>query len=388
MIVTSATQTEYTQTTSKTTATNATSACESTTTTQAVSQPDTTSSASTAQTTLATISTKWGFKVDENGFFGTDFNKAAGIPENVKIHQTMMDIAEKYTAARGDGMDSLKVFSRVWTLYSTIAGDTLDPSGTGYMTQQEAAAMPKSYVSKGSLTDGIVSVQKNMDQWNAMSKIAADVDNATDGLLNTGWKGFMAFDGVSGRDNNGETAFYGSREVFELHAGTKYEEKESDDKLAVGELFGAFFYKRVDEETNSYNMDNNNTSMSGVQYNGSVKATKEYYKFLESGQDIKTYISNTKGKDYLEEFSNRISRLPNGEIDTDLADKFFEELDKSLQNERAQYQANSYPSLDASTSKTAADLTDNGSLGQLSQMYQTTQKIKLPTAGSLINIGA
>ena len=332
----------------------------------------------------ATISTKWGFKVDENGFFSTDFNKAAGIPENVKIHQTMMDMADKYTSERGDGVDSLNVFSRVWTLYSTIAGNTLDPSGTGYMTQQEAAAMPKSYVSKGSLTDGIVSVQKNMDQWFAMQKIAAEIDNVSDGLLNIGMKGFMAFDGTSGKDNDGTTAFYGSREVFELHSGTQYEENESEDKLAIGELFGAFFYKRIDEETNAYNMDNNNISMSGTQYNGSVKSTKAYYEFLESGQDIKTYISNSKGKDYLDEFTNRISRLPNGEIDTDLANKFFEELEISLQKQRAQYQANNYQSLDSSTTSS----TDNVPLNQLSQIYQTTKSIKLPTSGSLINLGA
>jgi len=346
-----------------------------------------TSPTATTSSVNATISTKWGFKVDENGFFGTDFNKAVGIPDNIKIHQTMMDIADKYTVARGDGMDSLNVFSRVWTLYSTIAGNTLDPSGTGYMTQQEAAAMPKSYVSKGSLTDGVVSVQKNMDQWFAMQKTAADVDNATDGLLNTGWKGFMAFDGTSGKDNDGTTAFYGSREIFELHSGTKYEKSESEDKLAIGELFGAFFYKRVDEETNAYNMDNSNISMSGVQYNGSVKSTQAYYKFLESGQDIKTYISSTKGKDYLDEFTNRISRLPNGEIDTNLADKFFEELETSLQKQRTQYQANSYPYLDPSISKTTADSTDNTPLSQLSPMYHTTKSIKLPATGSLINLG-
>ena len=41
-----------------------------------------TDSTSAASSVSAAISTKWGFKVDENGFFSTDFNKAAGIPEN------------------------------------------------------------------------------------------------------------------------------------------------------------------------------------------------------------------------------------------------------------------------------------------------------------------
>jgi hypothetical protein len=27
-----------------------------------------------------------GFEVDSDGFFTTDFNKAAGIPDNIKIH--------------------------------------------------------------------------------------------------------------------------------------------------------------------------------------------------------------------------------------------------------------------------------------------------------------
>lgn len=327
-----------------------------------------------------TISTKWGFKVDENGFFGIDFNETVGIPDDIKVHQSMMDMADKYTSVRNNGMDSLSLFSKTWALFSTIAGDTLDPSGTGYMTQEETAAMPKSYVSKGTLTDGIVSVQKNMNQYIETSRFAAEVDNLSDGMLSIGFRGFMAYDGVSSRDGDGSTAFYGSREVFEYYSGANYEENQVDDKLAVGELFGAFFYKRVDEEISAFESYNSGQNARGYMQNGSIQGTKNYYQFLESGMDIKTYIENAKGKEYLDDFSNRISRLPNGTVDTDLADKFFEELERSIQEQRKIYQEATYASLESS-------IKDNTN-STLSSAYQNVKSTKLPSSGSLISIGA
>ena len=61
------------------------------------SQPasiDTTNSTS-ATSTNTTTPTKWGFSVDANGFFGTDFNTALGIPSNVKINEKMMEAEQK-----------------------------------------------------------------------------------------------------------------------------------------------------------------------------------------------------------------------------------------------------------------------------------------------------
>lgn len=167
--------------------------------------------------------------------------------------------------------------------------------------------------------------------------------------------------------------------MFEYYSGANYEENQVDDKLAVGELFGAFFYKRVDEEISAFESYNSGQNARGYMQNGSIQGTKNYYQFLESGMDIKTYIENAKGKEYLDDFSNRISRLPNGTVDTDLADKFFEELERSIQEQRKIYQEATYASLESS-------IKDNTN-STLSSAYQSAKSTKLPSSGSLISIG-
>jgi len=154
-----------------------------------------------------------------------------------------------------------------------------------------------------------------------MSNITSSVDNATDGLWILNGK-LYGFDGVQ-EAKSGYTAFYGSQRN-ELYSEPNMKRMNRVDKLAVGELFGAFFYKRVDQETNSYNMDNNN--MSRVKPYTVPWRTKEYYKFLESGQDIKTIYRTLKGK-ISRRISNRISRLPNARLIPKLAYVFHDRED-------------------------------------------------------------
>ena len=306
------------------------------------------------ETALASTSTTMtvnsgGFEVDSDGFFTTDFNKAAGIPDNIKIHQAMLVQAEVYSQAQGENTDPVAVISRVWNLFKTIAGNTLDPDKDGYITQNEINAMPKSYVSKGSLMDGIVSIQNTMDEMYATSNAAYKVSTATDGALDSGFRGFAAMGCFSRTDTDPNIGLFAHRETFDAYSGVEYDKNLPSDKIAVGELFDSFFYQKVDGETAGYISAKSGANAIGT----NVNATKEYYKFLDSGQDMQTYLCDTKGKDYLDELKKRMSTLKNGQVDPELAKLFFSELGKEQQNLYEQYKANNYAELDPSSSDTS-----------------------------------
>ncbi|EAV9535493.1 hypothetical protein FFG91_09405, partial [Campylobacter coli] len=40
--------------------------------------------------------TAYGYSVDKDGYMGSDFNKAAGLPEDFKIHKSTLDEIERY----------------------------------------------------------------------------------------------------------------------------------------------------------------------------------------------------------------------------------------------------------------------------------------------------
>ncbi len=300
-----------------------------------------TESALSAASTSMSI-TNSSYAVDSDGFFGTDFNQAVGIPKNIKLHQSMYVQAQAYGQAQGEGADAINVISRIWTLFNTIAGNTLDPNQDGYITQHEINGMPKSYVSKGSLMDGIVSVQNTIEAMNSASNAAAKVATATNGALDTGFRGFMAFGAYSRLDTDPNIALFGHRESFEEYSGVAYDKNLPNDKIALGELFNSFFYQKVDSETAGYISAKSGGDAVGT----NVNSTKEYYKFLQSGKEMETYLTETKGKDYLDAFKQRISTLKNGQVDPELAKFFFAELDKEQKELLAQYDAHHYPQLD------------------------------------------
>lgn len=287
--------------------------------------------------------TNSSYAVDSDGFFGTDFNQAVGIPDNIKIHQSMFIQAQAYAQAQGEGVDAMSVISKVWTLFKTIAGNTLDPNQDGFVSQQEINAMPKSYISKGSLMDGIVSVQNTLDAMNSTLHASCNVSAATDGALDTGFRGFMAFGAYSRLDTDPNIALLGHRESFEEYSGVAYDNDLPKDKIAVGELFDSFFYQKVDSETAGYISAKSGGDTIGV----NVNSTKEYYKFLQSGKDMETYLTETKGKDYLEDLKRRMSMLKNGQVDPELGELFFTELDKEQKELLSQYKANNYAQLDS-----------------------------------------
>jgi hypothetical protein len=344
----------------------------STQTTTSVSTTDATQTNNTAQTTDtdATIGTKWGFKVDKNGFFGSDFNKAAGLPENMKVHQKMMDMADEYSKANG-GTDSLAVVSRVWNLYKTVAGNSLDPSGTGYMTQTEVDNMPKSYVSKGSLLDGVVSVQNSFAEYGAHLvniKEAGPLFNATGFASNSGMRDF------SGMMYGNDASRICSQE-YESYTKTPYKDKKNDGTISVGELFGSFFFSSVNNETQELKQNPSDEHYSETGMN-SVKATKAYYSFLYSGQNIESYIEKTQGKNAYAQMTQSIGTQPDGKFDQNTVDWLMDELDKSIGAQRAELTQNKYPELEPTKQETKS---------AKSAYVPNGAKV---SSGSLISVGA
>jgi hypothetical protein len=158
-----------------------------------------------------------------------------------------------------------------------------------------------------------------------------------------------------------------SRE-YESYTDTPYEGKKDDGTVPVGELFGSFFFTNVDNETQELKPNPNSKHFSGLKdyYDGSdghllysVKATKAYYTFLDSGQDLKSYIEQTQGKDAYAQmiqrmgmklddgkFDGQTAKLDGGKFDQDMADWLMGELDKTIKQSREEYKANNFPNLD------------------------------------------
>ncbi|ELM1097078.1 flagellar biosynthesis protein FlgG, partial [Campylobacter coli] len=47
-------------------------------------------------TNISSTKMAYGYSVDKDGYMGSDFNKAAGLPEDFKIHKSTLDEIERY----------------------------------------------------------------------------------------------------------------------------------------------------------------------------------------------------------------------------------------------------------------------------------------------------
>ncbi|WP_270992570.1 Cj0814 family flagellar-dependent secreted protein [Campylobacter upsaliensis] len=79
------------------------------------------------QTDLSnTSSLAYGYSVDKNGYMGSDFNKAAGLPEDFKIHKSTLDEIERFnqngmaSETSGNYYDSFDMASIVKSYYNSF----------------------------------------------------------------------------------------------------------------------------------------------------------------------------------------------------------------------------------------------------------------------------
>lgn len=321
---------------------------------------------SSASSTDATVSTKWGFKVDENGFFGSDFNNAAGIPENVKIHQNQLKMAETYTKAIGSSDDPVKALGKVWSFFSKVAGSALDSDGS--MTEAQILKMPKSFQSDGSFLDNPVSVQKTTAEAEKLSQISGKIQGLTNtnpdildkDALDTGQRSFF------GAGYSGSLPDYQSeiKELYQNYVAPVDPASTVDNEISVSELFGVFCWSEMPVSAEMH--DN----------------IQNYYEFLKSGKDFQSYLTDEFGTGYVKNLADGMNKHFDN---PDMFDTLMKEIDRHMKNDYASYLSSQNMTTDSILSQN--DNTTSSST-KLSSTYQALKNTKLPVSGSLLNTGA
>ncbi|EDC2906102.1 hypothetical protein GAC13_06820 [Campylobacter jejuni] len=114
------------------------------------------------QTDLST-DTAYGYSVDKNGYMGSDFNKAAGLPNDFKIHKSTLDEIKK--AAENDpvvsstkeylgvseyytNIDMAETIKQYYNLFSNALGQSFPNDKTSF-SEADINSMPKGYAING-----------------------------------------------------------------------------------------------------------------------------------------------------------------------------------------------------------------------------------------------
>ncbi|MGI8038941.1 Cj0814 family flagellar-dependent secreted protein [Campylobacter jejuni] len=107
--------------------------------------------------------TAYGYSVDKDGYMGSDFNKAAGLPEDFKIHKSTLDeierkaenepyiadmkqyfgVSEYYT-----NIDMAETIKQYYNLFSNALGQSFPNDKTSF-SQADINSMPKRYAING-----------------------------------------------------------------------------------------------------------------------------------------------------------------------------------------------------------------------------------------------
>ncbi|EOA2863870.1 Cj0814 family flagellar-dependent secreted protein [Campylobacter upsaliensis] len=105
----------------------------------------------------------YGYSVDKNGYMGSDFNKAAGLPEDFKIHKSTLDEIKK--AAENDpvvsstkeylgvseyytNIDMAETIKQYYNLFSNALGQSFPNDKTSF-SEADINSMPKGYAING-----------------------------------------------------------------------------------------------------------------------------------------------------------------------------------------------------------------------------------------------
>ncbi|ENI2107914.1 Cj0814 family flagellar-dependent secreted protein [Campylobacter coli] len=109
------------------------------------------------------VSLAYGYGVDANGYMGSDFNKAAGLPEDFKIHKSTLDeikkaaenvpvvsstkeylgVSEYYT-----NIDMAETIKQYYNLFSNALGQSFPNDKTSF-SEADINSMPKGYAING-----------------------------------------------------------------------------------------------------------------------------------------------------------------------------------------------------------------------------------------------
>ncbi|EPB0942876.1 Cj0814 family flagellar-dependent secreted protein [Campylobacter upsaliensis] len=109
-----------------------------------------------------TSSLAYGYSVDKNGYMGSDFNKAAGLPKDFKIHKSTLDEIYNFNEAQYQDIKEQLGISRYFTnidmadtikqyynQFNQIVNHTFNDTNKTSFTEADINSMPKGYISVG-----------------------------------------------------------------------------------------------------------------------------------------------------------------------------------------------------------------------------------------------
>ncbi|HEH4126080.1 TPA: hypothetical protein SG121_000161 [Campylobacter jejuni] len=104
----------------------------------------------------------YGYSVDKNGYMGSDFNKAAGLPEDFKIHKSTLDEIYNFNEAQyQDIKEQLGIFryftnidmadtiKQYYNQFNQIVNHTFNDTNKTSFTEADINSMPKGYIFVG-----------------------------------------------------------------------------------------------------------------------------------------------------------------------------------------------------------------------------------------------
>ncbi|HED0806196.1 TPA: hypothetical protein R4M19_000822 [Campylobacter jejuni] len=105
--------------------------------------------------------TAYGYSVDKDGYMGSDFNKAAGLPEDFKIHKSTLDEIERVAEYNVSdireylgvdkyysNIDMAETIKQYYNLFSNALGQSFPNDKTSF-SEADINSMPKGYAING-----------------------------------------------------------------------------------------------------------------------------------------------------------------------------------------------------------------------------------------------
>ena len=217
----------------------------------------------------ATTTTAYGYSVDSKGFMGADFNKAAGISENVKIHSKTIEQLTTHAKNIGFNGSAVEITKKAWSNFSQIIGD--ESALRGEKSYNEIK-MPYSWVSNGTLLGEIRSVQRDLQSFNQASEYENSLYalNAIHSRETGSFSGFTSafifnIDYESGTLSNNET----SRHIYNAVLGYDDENSVLEGDMGIGEAFAVWI-------GGGFEIDSRQSVALGDEYRASGKSLKDF----------------------------------------------------------------------------------------------------------------
>lgn len=203
-----------------------------------------------------TTQTEFGYRMDSEGFFTKDFNKAAGIPEDFKIHvdsakelvatltsPSPLALPEPYNGmAVYRSVDIAQTMGNAYQLLSAISGNLFDSHGQ-YFSDEQLESLPKGFATRDGRMDsviaGIYQTQEELDlAWQASSHSLLSLIGLREGIIETfidPQRNTIEWDNENYQDTEGNLSKAGVLMKF-LNSHAWDDSLLVADKTALGEL--------------------------------------------------------------------------------------------------------------------------------------------------------